>query len=802
MAELSAFAASILTRVTTFAVEYAIDDIKLACNVRSELEKLKNSLRAICAVLKDAERKQSASSSLKDWLENLRDVVYDIDDVLDDVGTRALQQKVGKGEIRTYFAQLFIFPFELGRKIRKVRERLNEIAVLRKNFSLIEEPIETPSDRIVKRESYSIVDEGKIFGREKAKNDIVKLISKVVESNSETLSVLPLIGMGGVGKTALAKLIFNDKTTKEKFDKMLWACVSDVFDLKHILDIIIQSDSGESNKQLTLEALQKKLHELLRDKRYLLVLDDISNGNINDWEELINLLPSGRESRNGSMILVTTQLTMIATVVKTMEPYEVTKLTHDECNRIFVQYAFRGEKPVDRELQKIGESIVQKCDGLPLAARTLGSLVYKQDISVWQDVQAKKSSPDEILSLLKLSYDALPSDVRPCFSCLSTFPKDYEIFRELVIMHWMAMGLLNTASESKEVIRTGEDYFSELVGRSLFQDSAVSHDRTVTHCKMHSLVHDLAIHVSQKEHAVVSCESFSASKRVKNLVWDSKDFTTELKFPKQLRRAYKARTFASRHNYGTVSKSFLEDLLATFTHLRVLVFSEVEFEELPSSVGNLKHLRYLDLQWNMKIKSLPNSLCKLVNLQTLQLAWCKELEGLPRDVQRLVSLRYLILTSKQQYLPKDGLGCWTSMVFLQIRACPMLTSLTEGFGSLSALRELFVFNCPKLPALPESMNRLVTLQKLVIHNCDELDLKEPNEAMAGLNSLESIELVGLPKFETFPDSFESASSSLQYLKVSDCKQFKELPAFIQRFSSLKKIEIPERSSSYSSITWA
>uniref|UniRef100_A0A0D9XZ88 Uncharacterized protein n=1 Tax=Leersia perrieri TaxID=77586 RepID=A0A0D9XZ88_9ORYZ len=799
MAELSVFATSILSRVGTFAVEYAINDIKLACNVRSELEKLKNSLKAICAVLKDAERKQSTSSSLKHWLENLKDVVYDIDDVLDDVGTRALQQKVGKGEIGTYFTQLCIFPFELGRKIRKVRERLNEIAALKTSFSLIEEPIDTPSDEIVQRETHSIVDERRIVGRDKAKNEIVKMISESVDSNSDTLSVLPIIGMGGVGKTALAKLVFNDKRTKEKFDKMLWACVSNVFDQKHIIDIIIQSDSGESNKQLTLEALQRKLHELLSEKRYLLVLDDISHDNTNDWEELINLLPSGR---SGSMVLITTRLSKVASVLKTIEPYEVPKLPDEECMKVFVRYAFRGEKTKDTELLKIGESIVQKCDGLPLAARALGSLLSTKDIAKWQEVKEKKLPPNDIMSVLKVSYDALPSDLRACFSSLSTFPKDYEIFKELLIMYWMAMGLLGTSGRSKEAIKMGETYFSELAGRSLFQDYVLSLDGNVSHCKMHSLVHDLAISVSQNEHATISCENFSASKRVKHLVWDQKDdFSTELKFPKQLRRASKARTFASRHNYGTVSKSFLEDLLATFTRLRILVFSEVEFEELPSSIGNLKHLRYLDLQWNMKIKFLPNSLCKLVNLQTLQLAWCKELEELPKDVQRLVSLRYLILTSKQQYLPKDALKDWTSMVFLQISACPMLTSLTEGFGGLSALRELFVFNCPKLPSLPSSMNRLVTLQKLIIHNCDELDLSEPKEAMGGLKSLESIELVGLPKFETFPDSFESASSSLKYLKVSDCKEFKKLPDFIQRFSSLKKIEIPERHSS-SSITWA
>ncbi|KDP29310.1 hypothetical protein JCGZ_19457 [Jatropha curcas] len=278
--------------------------------------------------------------------------------------------------------------------------------------------------------TYSYMQASDIIGRDTDKENIIKLLVK-----DGKISVIPIVGIGGLGKTALAKLIYNDDRVKRLFELKMWVCVSEDFDIKILTEKIIKSTTNgmrletENLSNLEMEQLTKVLRKTIDEKKYLLVLDDVWNNDSMKWNQLKELLYMGG---NGSKILVITRSNQVASIVGSVPAYELLGLSHDESMALFTKFAFtKGREKRYPNLLKIGDGIVKKCRGVPLAMKTLASLLLsKTDEDYWNSIRDNElwkleQGENGILHVLKLSYDELPSDLKRCLAYCSLYPKDH-----------------------------------------------------------------------------------------------------------------------------------------------------------------------------------------------------------------------------------------------------------------------------------------------------------------------------------------------------------------------------------------
>ncbi|KAJ9680419.1 hypothetical protein PVL29_019677 [Vitis rotundifolia] len=672
----------------------------------------------------------------------------------------------------------------MGNKMKEIRERLDKVAADADKFNLKKMGVNVPVPVLNrKRENYSFVRASDVIGRDDDKEKIIQLLMQ--SSDEENVSVLPLVGIGGLGKTTLAKLVYNDGRVVAHFQKRMWVCVSDEFDVKRLIKEIIISATHGKYDDLPMDELAHHLKNVLDDNKFLLILDDVWSKNRDEWLELKALLDGGTK---GSKIIVTTRDKLVASVMGTCPMYELKGLSDEECLSLFIKCAFKdGRDKQYPRLVGIGKDIVKKCKGLPLAVRTLGGLLYLKaeekdwlrvrDSEIWK-LEQKKA---DVLPALKLSYDELPFYLKQCFASCSLYPKDFQFFNIQLIEMWMGQGLIQPSEQNEEMEDIGNRYIDQLLQKSFFQDVEEHIPGFMYHFKMHDLVHDLALLVAQPECSMLNFDSENISTKVRHVSILKSDG------PKEEETI--SRFFGKLNNLRTISfldsdvglkcESFFITCLLRFKYMRVLAIRDLSFEELPNSICNLKHLRHLNLMGNKSIKRLPNSICKLHHLQILNLARCDSLEELPRDIGKMMSLKHLTITTQQMaFLHKErevGRRCFNSLRNLLIRKCPNLESLMEGMRSFTALRTLMIGECPRLSSLPK---HLLASENLVIVDCEILDLGNRNgereENIQGFGSLRNLHISKLPKLEILPRWLFQVptSNNLLYLSIGNCKNFR------------------------------
>ncbi|XXG41250.1 hypothetical protein AAC387_Pa01g1755 [Persea americana] len=652
--------------------------------LKKEVNKLSNTLTTIQSVLYDAEQRQMREEALRKWLTDLKYAAYDAEDVLDEFSYQALRfEIVNEGEIKVcgFFLSCVhsnpvFFRREIGRRIKDVRERLDEITKDRADFHLKvcdEHHIYGEVGKREKPQTSSLIDENDVFGRE---GDKMK-ITEILMSDGD-LSVIPVVGMGGLGKTTLVQLVYNDNIVKQHFEMRMWVCVGEDFDVRRITRAIIESATRRAPEVTELDPLQMNLKETLSGKRFLLVLDDVWTEKSNEWEVLKAPLKVGAK---GSRVIVTTRSEQVSLIAGTIPSYSLNGLSDENCWSLFKRCTtIEGRLVENSNFEAMGREIVKKCRGLPLAIKAIGSLLRsKMEETEW-DLVMKSEIWDlpikaDILPVLILSYHHLPGHIRQCFVYCSIFPKDYRFEKDKLVQLWMAEGFVEPKGW-KQMEDVGSEYFDELSSRSFFQYSHDDwEDRPVY--KMHDLIHDLARYLSGEEcFRMENSESSNISEKARHSSL-LREIDGALSF-QALYKASRLRTFlflGSTNSLPYITHPPIDlplDMFQTLKYLHVLDLSYASIKRLPSSIGNLKHLRYLDIS-RASVKHLPDSIAHLFNLQTLRLENCSELIELPKNMNKLINLRHLHLHTQS------------------INFFPRLISMPPRIGRLTSLRTLSLF---------------------------------------------------------------------------------------------------------------
>ncbi|KAJ0978815.1 hypothetical protein J5N97_014289 [Dioscorea zingiberensis] len=731
-----AIVGKILERVTGLVEEKAI----MVLGVKDELQKLQRTMKRIGLLLKDAEKKSIEDESIKDWIAELKDLMYDADDIIDRCmheGTKILQDEQDHDDESSASqmvccklplfcsVQSLQFRHAIANDIKSLNGKLEEVYKAKDLLHLLpsrSHMVDTTS-RAADRHSSSLV-EFDVVGFE-IRDSTRTLVESLIDGEEEKCHVFSIVGMGGIGKTTLAQSIFNNPKIKNNFLLHSWSCVSKLSE-PDLLKEIIRNCDGRCGESTTINELQRVLRDTIYGKHLFLVLDDVWDSN-----KCVDLLRNPVESGATKVrVLVTTRDENVARKLGSVHIHNVNKLTTESGWELLCKKVFAGRNLEDMQsLRDIGMQIVEKCDGLPLAIKTIAGVLITKDHNQkeWKrvlDNSAWNTSglPEELHRALYISYEALSSPLRRCFLHCSLCP--VQITSYVVIREWIAEGYIKEVkNELMEEI--AEDYYKELIKRSLIQPKPEIADESV--CTMHDSLRTLAEVLGQDENlggdpqeAVLNS---TTTKLRRLLISSTKDAVS---LPQIISNQKCLRTLLL-----TTPPTLEMDVIMSFSLLRVLRLNGHMINHLPNEIGDLVHLRLLDLD-DTTLQELPDSLGRLTNLQFLTLINCKVLQTLPKSITKLCNLRCLDLEySSVNHLPK-GIGKLEKLNNLQ----GFVTG--DGVDSDGHVKE----GC--------NFGELQSLDKL-----RDLHLKELERATDGSSVLSSKKSLQILRLHCTPQSFRN-----------------------------------------------
>lgn len=785
--------------------------------VDADLKKLYKKFLRLQAVLEDAEERQAKEKAVKLWLRELQALAYDVEDVLDKMKTELLRLQVEDlhiqtGETHTWsrFSSFRVgkllgpvenlpFRYDIASRIKKILDTMEEIDKDRHALLLMEGGWgrrQEAKDRPLLSSLSYLMEESHIFGRLEDKDNLVSMLLSG-DSSGRNISIMSIVGMGGIGKTTLAKLVYNDGRVAEHFQPRIWVCVSEDFDVKRLTKEAVESITYDEPPNVTVDPLHRGLKELINGRRFLLVLDDVWNENYDRWQLL---LAHFRAASRGSVIIVTTRSEIVSHIIGSTFTYRLKGLSDEDCLAIFKERA-QG-KMQGEELER---RIISKCKGLPLAAKALGGLLRTVKEHNWERLLKSKiweliEQKDDMFATLKLSYHHLPAHLKRCFAYCSIFPADHKFDKEEIVLLWMAEGFIQ-AQGSKQLEDIGREYFEDLVQRSFFQAQD-------SHYTMHDVIHSLAESFAGEVcfRLVEDSEFYSHTEMARHSSLIYKNLEPGIFEP--FYEAKSLRTFLSlQHVKDCNMKEVLYDMFQKLRFLRVLDLNNFNINELPTTVANLKHLRYLNLSYT-SLRGLPDAVCSLHNLQTLRLKGCKQIQELPQNFSNLINLRHFDLEGvpRLDCMPPH-MGRLTNLQSLAYYVVGIVggCGIAELQGLVNIRGKLLILNVNNVERIEEARSANLSSKKHLedlilkwecghhprLHDEEVLEALQPNTNLRNL----IIENYGGKRFPLWMG--ESSFTNLWSMHLFNCAQCEFLPPLgqlphleflhIERMPILRKI---------------
>ena len=638
--------------------------------------------------------------------------------------------------------------------------------------------------------------------------DIHEVVSRLTNIEHQS-SIVSIVGMKGIGKTTLAKIIYEHTAIREHFNFFLWVALTDKVAGENVLKIIGEQVPRTDNERSGKEYFIQKAREFLRRDKYLVVLDNISTNKA--WDDLKEAVPG---TTNGSRILLTTRYKSVAVHAdQSSVPHQLRLKTKEQSWRLFTQMVrFQPElsgPELSPKVKTLANKVVGRCGGLPLSILRVGYLLSGKEatadelLRVLEHINHNQAPWSETLEIIEKD---LPLHLRQCISYLSLFPRDFEIPAGRLIALWVAEGFAKKNDDEPPVEEPPESvadkYFQELISLDLVQVLARKVNRTVKTCCFPSALRELWLRLNSKITPTASLSSRLDGRLA--YYFDESDGgcsqsqgrSTNSPNVKSYRNSNSILFFDTREGYkpGEDIGNFLRKGIASghLLQLQVLDLEHVFRPQLPNIIGKLILLRYLGLRWTY-LETIPSSIGKLLKLESLDMGHTY-IRTLPSSIWKLQELKYLHMNetyrSKIVHHPKRN--SLQNLLTLQGAFVDKDSPLKEGLYKLIKLRKLKMaiqLLLLQQEALAESLVKLTQLETLKLKSIDEMG--EPQDLklmdLSGLDNLSILYLFGKLEKRSNITTINGLPKSLTYLTLSASRLSDDPMKELEKLHNLKSL---------------